>query len=573
MSKLLLVVDRKGNDRINTFNKYVTTVADRIIPANIKPNDTMVLSDEGLACYVFNPVQSLYVKNRSVCLGYMLNYQENWWLPRTKLPDGTYALFRTNSDYIEVISDILASRTIFYYYDVDVFVASTSQRAIIMYLRSFEFNDKTIPWMLFSGITGPDFSWDKRIKLIPGNTTLMLNRNTWEIKITAKPCIFEHHAESYETYQQQLIEILTDLLQHDEIDYNKWALTLSGGYDSRGLLLFLKDKPGLKTITWGLENSANEKNNDAYIAQAVANYYQIQHSYFATDRSTEDFDTVFQRFLIAGEGRIDHIGGYMDGFKLWSILFNNQITGIIRGDHTFGWSKVFSAEDVYNSLSIKRIYSFSNQEVLGKLDVPGQEIPEYFSRIPGESLSVMRDRLYSVFRVPCILAALNDIKLPYVEVYNPLMTTRVNLFIRTLPDELRTGKKLLKDLINTLSSEIPYTKQEAILTHDRVVQEPNIAIFLKNELNRIPAHSILPPGILSIITGKIELDQTQLKKRSARILYYQKIRGTLPGWSKSFIRKRIPKQQLDFNLLAFRALIIHRMHVLLNDDATVLSNK
>jgi hypothetical protein len=573
MSKLLLVIERNGKELISSISKRIDQVTERIIPGIIKPNETLIIQSPGFAFYIFNPVPSLYIHEQSVCLGFMTPEEQEWWVPGSNVPDGSYALFRSNDEQVEVVSDMLASRSVWYYSDSEVFIASTSQRAIIMCLQQFQFNEKVIPWMLFSGITGPDISWDRRIMLLPGNSVLYFNRNTWQKDITTVPFTYTVRKQSYQLYFDQLHELLSGLLTHSQFDSNKWILTLSGGYDSRCLLLYLKEKPGLRTITWGMAGSKDDKDNDAYLAGIIADYYGIPNIYFTTDRSSEDFDTLFNRFLTAGDGRIEHIGGYMDGFHVWSSLFNNKFCGIIRGDHNFGWSPVYNHDDVYNSLNIRTINNYGNTEFLKKLELPEQSFPEYLSPLQDESMPAMRDRLYSLFRVPCFLAALTDIKMPFVEVYNPLLSSKVNRFIHLLPDQLRTDKKLLKDLILARSPNIPFNKHEAILTHSRIVQEPLIARFLIEEISTMADRSVLPKKLLNQVAGRIQQDYTTLQKRSSRIATWHKIRRILPGWTKSMIKRSIPRRDLDFNLLAFRVLIINRMDCLLKHDSRILINR
>ncbi|MBN1789463.1 MAG: hypothetical protein JW830_03125 [Bacteroidales bacterium] len=573
MAKLLMIVERNGNGLINSVVKDIDTISRNLIPDNIAGNQTRVIQNGSLAYFVFNPVQTIHVQDTSVCLGHMANIEHEWWLPGSGIPDGTFALFRTNNEVSETISDKLASRTIWYYSDINVFIAATSQRAIIMCLKSFHFNDENIPWMLFSGITGPGLSWDRRIKSLPLNSTLTLNRRTWEINISSKPVIYLDQKQTYQQNLKQFDEILTDVLSRSDLDLNKWILTLSGGYDSRGLLLYLKEKPALRAITWGTASSETTKINDAIISRAITDFYGIPHTYYTTDRSNEKFNIVLGRFLGAGEGRIEHIGAYMDGMKIWSTLFGENYEGVIRGDHTFGYRKLLNYNEVINSLSIKTIQSFGNTSEFNSFGLPEQRLPDYFTRNEGESFCSWRDRLFTVFRIPAFMAALNDIKLSYTEVYSPFMTSRVVDFIRSLPDDLRTNKKLLKDLIKKKSPDIPFTKYEAILTHSRVVQEFEIARFLKEEITGIAANSILPNRLLNHIADRILLNPDKLMKRSAWILTYQKIRNSMPSRVKFLIKKSVPKPGLDFNLLAFRALIIHRMNALLSKDSLIAAKK
>src|SRR5690606_5799598 len=81
---------------------------------------------------------------------------------------------------------------------------------------------------------------------------------------------------------------------------------------------------------------------------------------------------------------------------------------------------------------------------------------------PDESLAAWRDRLYQQFRLPVMLAALTDLKTPYVEVVNPLLFARVLAYARKLPDALRTDKRLWRATVDAWSPDVPYTKQSDV---------------------------------------------------------------------------------------------------------------
>ena len=77
-------------------------------------------------------------------------------------------------------------------------------------------------------------------------------------------------------------------------------------------------------------------------------------------------------------------------------------------------------------------------------DCHQRPLPDGLQQGAGESLETWRDRLQQQFRVPFVLGALSDLKLPYVEIINPLLSDSIVDFIRQLPDALRTNKVLLR---------------------------------------------------------------------------------------------------------------------------------
>ena len=87
-------------------------------------------------------------------------------------------------------------------------------------------------------------------------------------------------------------------------DGDRRIITLSGGVDSRALLFYLHKRRGLETITWGISDARGEDGNDALIARTVADVFGVGNRFFPVDLSSVTRETLIQRFLVAGEGRV-----------------------------------------------------------------------------------------------------------------------------------------------------------------------------------------------------------------------------------------------------------------------------
>jgi len=544
------------------------SICNELAPDNVILPEPRVVINGSIAYAIMNPTKTLMESGNSVLIGEIFNKNKMWSEPLEKFPDGSYALFRDGKTYCEIVSDPVASRTIWYYRNDNIFIASTSQIAIVRFIGNFEFDERVIPWMLSTGSLGPGFSWDKRIKRVPVDSSVILNKNNWSVSTRSNPVEFNSVKRSDEEHKKLLAESLRSTFASLDLDYSHWVLPLSGGYDSRGILCLLYENANiehLRTITWGLESSINIKGNDANIAKELANALNVSHKYYHTDISSEPVDIIINRFVMLGEGRIDHLSGYMDGFKIWKTLFEDGIEGIIRGDEGFGSEHVSTGINVRLSVGCSLCTDTSNLQNYKKYGFASQEMPEYLNQTKGETLATWRDRLYHEYRLPTILAALSDLKLSFVEQTNPLLSKRILKQVRELPDHLRTEKALFKKIIVSKSPKIDFAMSAAVASSREILKQRQVADFLKNELMSDHPKKIFPAEFLKfVVTGiKTESKEKKVKANSSSIKLFIKKRS--PNFLKA-AAKKVLSRNIDHNILAFRVFLISKMNEILNEN-------
>jgi len=560
MSKLLIVCKRDDKD---FKSEKIKEICDSLNPDNINPNLTEVLNLKQTKLGISNPLSNLKLSENGIVLGKLFGEEKNWDQINGSHPDGNYVIVRWNHSNLELLSDILGTRALWYYFDEQHFIASTSQKAIVQYLGDFQFNESVIPWVLCNGLLGPGHSWDKRFKLLDLNAILNLDKELWKITIHKEDIHFKPNQLSDSENINQLEKKLKETLKDIEFDYKEWYLTLSGGYDSRGILGYLNryDSRGnqLKSITWGLKDRVKEKGNDAYVANKLAQQEEISHTYFATDSTLGDFEKNFERFLENGEGRIDHLGGYMDGFNIWSTLFENKISGVIRGDEVFGSYNFISDYHLKKFMGLTLPSDYTNLKELSYLNDFSEKLPKEYEKLPYESEAVWRDRLYQSYLVPIFLSALTDLKSSYVEQVNPLLSKRLIYFIREMPDHLRTEKKAFKKIVKSLNFQVPFAKKPAIDSIQNIFREKEVLVLLNKELSSNFAKTIFPDSFLNEMLLKINKKNKTDSKKSFLTL----IKNFVPKKIKKIILKETFNSTLDYNLLAFRIFLICRMVKLL----------
>jgi hypothetical protein len=567
MSKLIYLCARKGAQqpfRCSDIEKVFALLT----PDNLKPKAPHIIEGEGVLIGILNPADSLPSRNHSVCLGALFEHREDWWQPGAEVPDGSYALFRGDGETLELVSDIVGSRTIWYVQTEDLFIASTSQRAIVCFLQSYEPREAVYPWMLSSGTLGPGLSWDRRIRCVGPDSRLRLDRRSWGFTLDQRPVVFAPEDLPRAEHERRLREAMEETFAQLDVDPAKWVLPLSGGYDSRATLLMLTNRAGFKTVTWGLRSALKDKCSDAWVAQELARHYGVRHEYFETDVAGGPIGKIFDRFLVSGEGRTDHIAGYMDGLSMWKRLYESGCQGVLRGDEAFGCNPVNSDRKVYYNMGVTVLSDFGNMDMdaaaLG-FDPGGQKRPESLERRQSETREMWRDRVYAEFEIPTIFAALSDHKLPYVEIINPLLSRRIVQTARTLPDELRTGKALFMSIITRAGPDIKFAKHPAIEARGDILRSPEVAGVISNLLQESSGQGS-HVAVMSRYALKFMEDGKSVKQHGNRALPARILRWVR---TKSRLEQYRPTM-MDPYQLGFRVYIILRMNEILSRDAEAL---
>ena len=536
---------------------------------------------DGIGGYgIMNPPSDLMHNEGSFLLGKIFASYKKWYLPNSDIPDGTFALFRSNENYVELCTDILATRTIWYYFDEQKIIASTSQRAIVMFLGSFSFNSAVIPWMISTGTIGYSNSYDTRIKKLEADTILKINRLTWKLDIESNKVEFESIRKTNIQLENELFDALEKSIKELNVSMDEWALPLSGGYDSRAILLFLqKNYSGiekLKSYTWGLNSSRKTIGSDGYVAEKLSKSIGISNEYLSTDFEEKNIDEIINRFVKLGEGRISNISAYLDGFSLWKNLYNKGTKNILRGDEAFGWSHLgyFKNEDsVRKSVKCYKILDFTNIAKFPSLKILSQELPQNLKRKENENFENYRDRLYQQYRISTVLSALSDLKLSYVEISNPLISKKIIKVVRQLKPDQRTEKQLVKKIINKLSPPVPYAKYDSIEDENKVFKTNAFVEIFNKEFNaNDKAKELFPPNIIDYIIKNLKVNNFEETKTTGNISFKVKLLKNLPIELKETIKFFLNKHNLEVPQMAFRILLVRKMFNQLTKDSQRIPN-
>jgi hypothetical protein len=551
-------------------------VAARIAPTNIVAHPAQLLEATGLCAAVANPSpDGVRVRDGSVCLGGMFGDLGQWWRTGSAAPDGTYALLRYSEACVELLSDVIASRTIWYVADDQAFLASTSQRALVALLGELRLNRPAVSWLLSSGTLGPEASWDIRLTRLPGGSCLTFDRATWRARVETRPVAFAPVVRDRQAHVSVLREALTWSCTNLNIDVRQWVLPLSGGRDSRALLAFMV-RSGLRPrcITWTTKASAHRLLSDASVARLVARRFGVEHELVWLDGDDEEPAVALDRFIAVGEGRSDEFSGYTDGCRIWRDLFDDGVSGVIRGDESVGIRRrAVSADAARTAAGAGTMVSdYPSNHLIHRLDLAEQVWPERLRQQPGEGLEAYRDRMYEQSHLPDALAPLNALKGRYVEVVNPLLSRRMIGAVHELPDEWRAYGRAYAQVVDAESRPIPYARFPSTPAAADYLRDPGVVEAIVRELTSVRVERVLGKEEALHLLAAMAAPQWRRPTLRGRTIASLKLgRAALP---QDVARRLTPRyshpEPLSPARLGWRATIASRMVALLEEDAALL---
>jgi hypothetical protein len=522
---------------------------------------------------VYNPADASAVHDCSAYSGWLENGHESWWRPGAPAPSGTYALLRGNASTVEALADYAASRTIWIAQTDEIFIASTSQRAIPYFLGSFEPNPAAIAWMLSAGTLGPSAGWDRRARPLGPDGSARLERASWRLTIREPPVQFRVDPAPDDVHAERLRKALEGTLGNLRLDHSRWVLPLSGGVDSRAILLMMKNRRGLRTVTWGRKDARELPGNDAFVARQVAAAFGVEHQYYATDVSDEPAEKLLERYLIAGDGRTAGLLGYVDGFRTWRSLYESGVRGVVRGEHGFGPGPApafTNYAEVLHFLSITRWRDHAGVPCFGKFGMPHldeQPWPESFQAASGESPEDWRDRLYQLYRIPAYHAAQSDLKAAYVEIASPFLVRQILELTRSHPEHLRNVKRLFTDVVAPHDVPVRYAIESALLTRQQLLANPAFVELLCDELASRRLRNAFTAAFADFLLIALSSARAEALSRGEITGLRRRLRLLMPAQLRSRLRRKPKGRSLDLGWVAMRAYIASRMIERLAVDA------
>jgi hypothetical protein len=137
MVRAVLVVARHPGQP-NRLDAYQEALNRKLAGDNIGPRPPAVFRRSGISAALLNPNGAARLKGASIAIGTLLEPRDDWHVPGAALPDGSFALLRADEKQVEFAADSVGSRTLWYTLTEQELIVSSSQRAIVTLLGSFE---------------------------------------------------------------------------------------------------------------------------------------------------------------------------------------------------------------------------------------------------------------------------------------------------------------------------------------------------------------------------------------------------------------------------------------------------
>ena len=189
MVRAVLVASRYAGQP-NRLDAHRDALNRKLAGDNIEPRPPAFVRQAGLSAALLNPSAAARMHGASIAIGTLLEPRDDWHVPGAPLPDGSFALLRADESRVELAADSVGSRTLWYALTDHELIASTSQRAIVTLLGSFEPNRDALPWMLSSGTLGPTAGWDARLHRVQPGERVVLDRARWRLESKSEPVAF-----------------------------------------------------------------------------------------------------------------------------------------------------------------------------------------------------------------------------------------------------------------------------------------------------------------------------------------------------------------------------------------------
>ena len=236
------------------------------------------------------------------------------------------------------------------------------------------------------------------------------------------------------------------------------AILLSGGWDSRGMLAFMK-KAGRhfdSALTWGYRDDIPL--SDATVARELASRYHIPFQF--TSYSTDTFVDNAESWCYISELANDNFGWYAEGAGVLANAYDKSVQGLFVGDEIWGWGNDVANEDEMRAEVLpphlpETVGSLLKQNIVASAtESYDTAINDIMRGCDSDCLNDRKDYLYLYGRVARFIFSIGYYKEHAIPIRRPFLSSGVIDVISGLSPSQRINKRLYRSMLRHFAPEV-----------------------------------------------------------------------------------------------------------------------
>jgi len=475
--------------------------------------------------------------------------------------NGSFLLVLVDPRYhrVMVVSDRTASLGVFFVQIGDLFAFSADMRPLLKLMKYTPRVDSlAVTNFLSSGSILEGRSLVQELQALRQARVLTVENNGFHVRPYLEfAYTVERDHRDPRILEDELYDLMLQAVRRQTRDSVPFAVTLSGGYDSRSILACMRtlypDRP-LTTVTWGADESV--PGSDVEVARRFSEALRTSHSFYPL--KAEALPDHFAAFVRASEGRVDAAGNYPESLRLLDRIRQELGVGLLfRGNELFGArARVFREKQaVYTGfipdLSILPGSYWYLKPAIRKrlLELGADQMRRLYRACPYTDPIDCKDHLFVHQRWLGYQSPLTQLKRRVLEERNPYLDNDLVDFVSHLPSHLRVWKNLYATTNRHKIPEFEQTGMAQVISlvnwEDRFRTDPALQAFTRRIL-------------LEERNGVDDLfDRRQLELFLERAFRPVTInRRSLWRRAKRKIQRRLDHYELETDLELFRLMIL-----------------
>ncbi|WP_428266365.1 asparagine synthase-related protein [Haliangium sp.] len=299
---------------------------------------------------------------------------------------------------------------------------------------------------------------------LPGGSLIVADRDGVKIERVYEALRFDEPAPDRgpEVHVGELADLLAVAMRKRAPWLGESAVPLSGGYDSRGLLLCaarVSDGP-VRTLTWGRPGGESEEDSDPQVARLLSLRLGTQHHFL--ERATGSFEADFEQMFALLDGLTDDCALHPNEHALLRRVHDELgVDGVFIGNHCFGAGRADNDAEAMARIGIHSLGEFEPMWDIfdhDRLDELCERSSAYAARAladcPAHDFCNRKDYLHFTQYVQGYATRSSHYKQLALVVDNPWLDRDILAYLGTIPPHYRIHRALYKQALAALDPEI-----------------------------------------------------------------------------------------------------------------------